>query len=298
MFKKEKKLSFTQKLFSVFKSKTTKNKEEFLEDLEDTLLNADLGARVSTEIIKEIELNIKENKLKDEEAYFKLVYDLLDTKLKSIELKPIKNKTSCYIFFGINGVGKTTSIAKIGNYYNKNNYKVIFGAGDTFRAAGAEQLKIHGDRLKIRTIAQNTGTDPGAVVYDTVFSAISKKEDLALIDTAGRMHTRKELMAQASKLDRIIENKLKLDGEYKKILVLDGNTGQNALSQVEIFNEAIKIDALVISKFDAISKFGIIIPIIEKYNIPIAFIGTGENYDDIEVFDSKKFLDKLFVKDE
>ena len=287
MFKKK---TFIQKLKGIFG--LLKN-EEFFSKLEEVLLEGDLGTKTTFSVLDAVKLEIKKNKLKNENDFLNLLKEFLSKDLLAINLEPSKNELSLYLFLGVNGVGKTTSIAKLGNYYKNKNYKVVFAAGDTFRAAGGTQLKIHGERLGIKTISQNEGSDPGAVIYDSISSALAKNDDLILADTAGRMHNRNDLMRQVEKINKIISKSKIEEKNYKKLLVLDGNTGQNAISQLEFFNKAIKIDAIVLSKFDSSSKSGMIISICRDFHIPIAFLGTGEKYPDIILFDKGVFLEKL-----
>ena len=193
-----------------------------------------------------------------------------------------------YLILGVNGVGKTTTIAKLASYYSKKNYKVVLSAGDTFRAGAIEQLDLHAKRTNTRIVKQESGSDPGAVVYDAISSAFAKGDNLILCDTAGRMHNKENLMKELQKTDKIIKNRIK-EQNYKKILVLDATTGQNSISQANLFNQFIGIDALILTKYDSMSKAGALLQI----GIPVAFIGTGEKYEDIQIFDKDKFLSTL-----
>ena len=199
-----------------------------------------------------------------------------------------------FLFLGVNGVGKTTTIAKIGNIL-KNSYPaagILLSAGDTFRAAAIDQLKFHGEKLGLRVVHQSHGSDPGAVIFDSIESAKSRGEKIILADTAGRMHNKANLVKELQKIDKIIKNKINTEN-YKKILIIDSTTGQNALSQAEIFNKAIGVDAVIMTKYDSDAKGGIAVPISGKLGIPLAFIGIGEKYTDIKKFDKRDYLKSL-----
>jgi fused signal recognition particle receptor len=198
---------------------------------------------------------------------------------------PEKGKLSVYLILGVNGVGKTTSIAKLATYYGKKDYKVVMAAADTFRAAAIDQLDLHAKRTGTRIVRQENGSDPGAVIYDAISSAQAKGDDIILCDTAGRMHNKENLVKELQKIDKIIKNRIAPEC-YKKILVIDATTGQNAISQAHIFNEAVGLDALILTKYDSASKAGALVQI----GLPIAFVGTGEHYEDIHVFDKDEFL--------
>lgn len=288
----EKKKTFVDKIKGLFG--LLKNEEIFLK-LEEILLESDLGYSSSSYVILKLKEEIKKHGLKTEEEFVSCIKNIIFKELIEIELIPMKNELSLYLFLGVNGVGKTTSIAKLGSYYKNSGYKVMFAAGDTFRAAGGAQLKIHGERLNIRTVSQAEGSDPGAVIYDSIASAKSKKDELILADTAGRMHNRADLMKQIEKIDKIVL-KSNLDPKnYKKILVLDGNIGQESISQLELFDKSVQIDALILSKFDSRSKGGVIFRMCKDFKKPIAFLGTGEKYEDISLFKKDLFLNKLFL---
>jgi len=197
----------------------------------------------------------------------------------------------------VNGVGKTTSIAKLGKYLQDHTgKKVVFAAGDTFRAAAIEQISLHGQRLGIRVVSQQNGSDPGAVIFDAIDSVKAKGEDVILADTAGRMHNKSNLIKELQKIDKIILNKLPKEN-YKKFIVIDATTGQNGLSQVEIFNEALALDGIILSKYDSAAKGGILLSISGKLGIPVAFVGTGEGYKDFAPFNKKKYLEGLLATD-
>jgi fused signal recognition particle receptor len=189
---------------------------------------------------------------------------------------------------GVNGVGKTTSIAKMATYYKNEGYKVVMAAADTFRAAAIDQLELHAQRTGVRIVRQENGSDPGAVIYDAISSAQARGDNLILCDTAGRMHNKENLVRELQKIDKVIRNRIKPEN-YKKILVIDATTGQNSISQAQIFNEAVGIDALILTKYDSAAKAGALVQI----GLPVAFVGTGEHYEDMHVFDKDEFLTSL-----
>ena len=271
------------KLKSLFSFKKTLD-EQFFEDLEDLLIEGDFGAKNAMLISDEV----RKRKPKTEEEFLGIVSELLQDKVSGIELMPEKGKLTVYLILGVNGVGKTTSIAKLATYYGKKNYKVVMAAADTFRAAAIDQLDLHAKRTGTRIVRQENGSDPGAVIYDAITSAQAKGDDLILCDTAGRMHNKENLVKELQKIDKIIKNRIAPEC-YKKILVIDATTGQNAINQAQIFNDAVGLDALILTKYDSASKAGALVQI----GIPIAFVGTGEHYEDIHVFDKDEFLSGL-----
>lgn len=271
------------KLKALFGFKKTLD-SQFFEDLEDLLIEGDFGAKNAMMISDEV----KERKPQTQEEFLGIVKELLGDKVSGTELVPKKGKLNVYLILGVNGVGKTTSIAKMASYYGKKGYKVVMAAADTFRAAAIDQLDLHAQRTGTRIVRQENGSDPGAVVYDAISSALAKGDDLILCDTAGRMHNKENLVKELQKIDKIIRNRIEPDC-YKKILVVDATTGQNSISQAQIFNDAVGLDALILAKYDSASKAGALVQI----GIPIAFVGTGEHYEDIHVFDKDEFLTGL-----
>ena len=271
------------KLKALFGFKKTLD-SQFFEDLEDLLIEGDFGAKNAMMISDEV----KERKPQTQEEFLGIVKELLGDKVSGTELVPKKGKLNVYLILGVNGVGKTTSIAKMASYYGKKGYKVVMAAADTFRAAAIDQLDLHAQRTGTRIVRQENGSDPGAVVYDAISSALAKGDDLILCDTAGRRHNKENLVKELQKIDKIIRNRIEPDC-YKKILVVDATTGQNSISQAQIFNDAVGLDALILTKYDSASKAGALVQI----GIPIAFVGTGEHYEDIHVFDKDEFLTGL-----
>lgn len=278
-----KKKGFGAKLASIFGLNKTLD-EHFFENLEDTLIEGDFGAKNAMLISDKI----YEMKPKTEEEFLLKVKELLQDKVSSIELSPSSDELSVYLVLGVNGVGKTTSIAKMANYYKNCGNKVVLAASDTFRAAAIDQLELHSERLGCRIVKQDNGSDPGAVIYDAISSALARGENLILCDTAGRMHNKEDLIKELQKIDKIVKSRVKPEN-YKKILVIDSTTGQNAVSQAEIFNKAVGVDALILTKYDSQSKAGALVQV----GIPVAFVGTGEKYEDIHVFNKDEYLTEL-----
>lgn len=281
---------FSSKIKDLFNSK--KIDEEFFLSLEDTLIEGDLGAKLTDEISNRLREVAKEKKLTEAKELQLALKELLSPYINSYS--PVLNEgLNVFMILGVNGVGKTTSIAKMGAYYTKQGKKVLLAAADTFRAAAVDQLDIHAERLKLRIVKQNMGSDPGAVVYDALTSALSQNDDLVLADTAGRMHNKDNLMRELQKIDKICSTRGIKEGNYKKFLVIDAATGQNGLSQALLFNKAVKLDGIILTKYDSAAKGGALVQIGKTLNLPILFVGTGEGYDDIHPFDKEEYLNAL-----
>ena len=281
-------------LKSIFKTKTID--ESAFEDIEDALIEGDVGASAAVAIVDELRAVAKKEKISDFDTLKEALYQILDSHIKEYDFK-LNDGVNLFLFLGVNGVGKTTSIAKLGKYLQDHtDKKVVFAAGDTFRAAAIEQIALHGERLGIRVVNQQNGSDPGAVIFDAIDSVKAKGEDVILADTAGRMHNKSNLIKELQKIDKIILNKLPKEN-YKKFIVIDATTGQNGLSQVEIFNEALALDGIILSKYDSAAKGGILLSISGKLGIPVAFVGIGEKYGDFAPFDKKKYLEGLLATD-
>ena len=263
---------------------------EFYDELEYTLISSDIGVNATEEIIDSLKSECKKQKIKEadkaKEILKQIIIDLIDIE-EDEEEYPL-----CYLMIGVNGVGKTTTIGKLAGIFRKKKKEVVLAAGDTFRAAASDQLNEWALRNKVRLIKHGEGADPAAVVYDAVESAKSKKTDVLLIDTAGRLHNKANLMEELKKISKIISNKYP-ECTYKKLLVIDATTGQNALSQVEYFNEYVEIDGIILTKLDGSSKGGIIVPIISDLQVPIKYVGVGEGLDDLIEFDAKDFVEAL-----
>jgi len=287
MFKK-----FGAKLKNLFKS-TKKLDDSFYEDLEDILVEGDLGASIAMDISDQLRAIAKVEKPETEEDLQKIVKRLLEGKIQEYTPEIPKDELSIFLVLGVNGVGKTTSIAKLAYELKSENHKVLLAAADTFRAAAIDQLELHADRLGVRIVKQNNGSDPGAVIYDAITSAQAKGENIILADTAGRMHNKENLLRELKKIDKVIKSRGISEKNYKKFLVIDSTTGQNGYSQAQLFNDAIGLDGLILSKYDSAAKGGALIQIGDKLNIPISYVGVGEHYGDIKAFDKEEFLDAL-----
>ena len=273
-----------QKLNDLF----AKNKlgDEFYEELEDILISADVSVKTTMEIIDEIRENAVKEKCKDKEY----VIDLLKKELfETLEFADkIEFKSPAIIMVvGVNGVGKTTTIGKLANKFVKEKKSVTIAAGDTFRAAASDQLSVWADRAKVRIIKHDEGSDASAVVFDAIGSMKAKNTDVLIIDTAGRLHVKANLMEELKKMDRIVKREYP-DANYYKLIALD------AYNQVEVFNQAIGIDGIILTKLDGTAKGGFIISLSYELEVPVCFVGTGEKIDDIEDFDSKEFVDAIF----
>lgn len=267
--------------------------EEFYEDLEELLIEGDLGAITTIELINQLKQEIKANKIVEESDFMQFVKNYLSNKIISFDYSPLTDQMNVILILGVNGVGKTTSIAKLAHYFD-NTYKIdsVLAAGDTFRAAAIDQLVYHGKKLNMRVIHQQHGADPGAVIFDAIDSAVSKGDQIIIADTAGRMHNRENLVKELKKIDKIIKSKIDHKG-YKKILVIDATTGQNGLRQAETFHDAVGLDGIILAKYDSLSKGGIVISISKDLGIPVLFLGTGEGYNDFIKFDKDHFISNL-----
>ncbi len=277
--------------------------DEVLDSLEEALVGADVGIDTTLQIIDRIEKRVKQdkyvgtvelNKLLQEEIQEVLI-DADDTSYKNFEI-PEGKKPYVILVVGVNGVGKTTTIGKLAHNYKKAGYNVILGAADTFRAAAVDQLTIWSERVGVPIVKQNMGSDPSAVAFDTVQSAVSRGSDIVIIDTAGRLHNKAHLMDELTKIKRVIK-KVIPDAPHEVMLVLDGSTGQNALEQAKHFTAATDVSALTITKLDGTAKGGVVLAIANQFKIPVKFIGVGEKIDDLLIFDKKEFVDSLFKLD-
>ena len=268
--------------------------ETFFEEIEDLLVESDLGGVLAFEISDKLRERSKINKITSlQELKIELKEILLDYILEE-ELKVDKSKLNLFLFLGVNGVGKTTTIGRVATYLKKHKgiEDIVLSAGDTFRAAAIEQLKIHGERTGNRVVAQQHGADPGAVIFDSIKSAKSRGEKLILADTAGRMHNKSNLIKELEKINKIVLKAVD-NSNYKKILVIDCTTGQNGLNQALHFNDAVKIDGVILTKYDSSAKGGIIPSICNKLKIPFYFIGVGEGLEDIKPFNKDQYINEL-----
>lgn len=271
-----------------------KNKlgDEFYEDLEDILISSDVSVSTAMEIIDEIKDTAVKEKCKDKDYVIRLLKDELFDTLNYADKLQIKTPAVIMVI-GVNGVGKTTSIGKLANKFVKEGKSVTIAAADTFRAAAADQLTVWADRAKVRIIKHAEGADASAVVFDAISSAKAKNTDVLIIDTAGRLHVKANLMEELKKMDRVIKREYPT-ANYYKLIVLDATTGQNASSQVQTFNEAVGIDGIILTKLDGTAKGGFIVSLSYEAEIPVCFVGTGEKIDDLEDFDAREFIEAMF----
>ncbi len=281
--------SFDEKISNVFKS-FKKVDEEFLDELEEILIMSDIGMDTSVKIINHLRERIKKEKIQEEEEVKQLLRDemkkILD--VTDIELH-LTTKPAVILVVGVNGVGKTTSIGKMANRLAKDGKKVVVAAADTFRAAAVEQLEIWSKRAGADIVKREEGVDPASVVYDAIKVTKEKQADILIVDTAGRLHNKKYLMDELNKIQKVI-NKEMQEADKEVLLVLDGTTGQNAISQVKAFKEETDVTGLVLTKLDGTAKGGVVIGIVEENKIPVKFIGIGEQIDDMEIFNSEDFV--------
>ena len=279
-----------QKLFGLFFGP---GNDEAFEAIEDLLIEADLGYKTASGLTLELRQIAKSGKLKTKEELLLALKGLLRPmiRVKPLDFRP--DGLNLYLFLGVNGVGKTTSLAKLAFWLvQQGRGPVVLAAGDTFRAAAAEQLQLHGQRQNLRVVAQKHGADPGAVLFDALESAKAQGDRVVLADTAGRLHNKANLVKELQKIDKIARDKV-AGGVYQKILVLDATTGQNAFQQAQVFHEAVGVDAVVLSKYDSSGKGGIAVAVSRELGLPFAFFGTGEKPQDFQAFDVDAFLDGL-----
>lgn len=272
---------------------------ELLDDLEASLLMADLGIETTTKIITELTQNLEKEQLKDanylSETLKQKLFEILQPCSQPLII-PKQDSPFVILVVGVNGVGKTTSIGKLAHRLQEQGHSVMLAAGDTFRAAAVEQLQTWGERNNIQVVAQHTGADSASVIFDALQSAKAKQVDVLIADTAGRLHTKANLMDELKKIKRII-TKLDESAPHEVLLILDAGTGQNALSQARIFNESVTLTGLALTKLDGTAKGGVIFALADQMQIPIRFIGVGEAKEDLQDFDAANFIDALFVKD-
>ena len=287
------KKSFGSKFKALF-SRGNKN-EEFYDDLTDLLVEGDIGAKTSYQIVEELESICSKNKADSEDAIINELKTLLLQSVKSIELEPDRQKQNVWMVLGVNGVGKTTSVAKLALWFkNRGLENLVLASADTFRAAAIEQLEMHGKKTGVRVVSHQHGSDPSAVVFDAADALRAAGPGLVIADTAGRLHNKENLVRELQKIDRTCS--LKADeGCYKKILVIDATTGQNALRQAEVFNEAVKIDAIIMTKYDSTAKGGVAVSIGRELGLPVAFVCTGEAYENIQAFDAQSYINDFLT---
>jgi len=285
---KKTKENFSRKIYELFKGRAID--DDFYEELEMALISADVGF-TATEMICD--------KLK-EACYEKRLTDTSQAKdiLKQIMISEIDYEIPEYeyplviLVAGVNGVGKTTAIGKLAKYFKSEGKSVVLAAADTFRAAASDQLTVWAERAGVRIVKQSEGSDPAAVVFDAINSAKARKDDVVLIDTAGRLHNKKNLMNELNKIHKVVDREYP-DCDYRSYIVLDATTGQNAVAQVETFGEIFDIDGIILNKLDGTAKGGVVLGIVSENQIPVKFIGIGEQIDDMQIFNAEEFLDAI-----
>lgn len=288
---------FTNGLARIFLGKK-KIDDDLLEELEEVLITADIGPVATMEIIEQVRDEASRGVLKDIEKLSEAIKNKIIEMLSSVKTDTeIEAKPFVILVVGVNGVGKTTSIAKLSNLYKNNGKNVMLAAGDTFRAAATEQLSIWAERLNIPIVKQPDGSDPAAVIHDSATSAKAKNIDILIADTAGRLHTKTNLMQELIKIEKVVSKEIE-NAPHEKLLVLDATGGQNALSQAKAFKDAIGITGLILTKLDGTAKGGVVIRIVNELKIPVKYIGFGEAIDDLRPFDPISFTEALFATDD
>lgn len=284
--------------FDAIFSGFSKLDDDFYEELEEVLIMGDLGVDTTMKIIDNLKDMVKETKIKQPEECRELLIKIIrDQMLLDDTAYEFENEKSVVLIIGVNGVGKTTSIGKLASQLKQENKKVVLAAADTFRAAAIEQLTEWANRAGVDIISQQEGSDPAAVIYDALAATRSRKADILICDTAGRLHNKKNLMDELGKINRIIDREYP-DAHRETLLVLDGTTGQNALAQAKQFKEIADITGIILTKLDGTAKGGIAIAIQSELKIPVKYIGIGEGIDDLQKFDSDSFVNALFEKEE
>ena len=285
LFDKIKKLNIFSGFFSV--------DEDFFEELEENLILSDMGMDTTLEAVETLRERVKDNKIKEPEevkaCLRKILVEMLDVGSTELDLT---DKPAVVLMIGVNGVGKTTTIGKLANLLKNQGNRVLLAAGDTFRAAAADQLAIWADRAKVDIVRHEEGSDPAAVVFDAMNAARARKTDVVLVDTAGRLHNKQNLMNELGKISRIIDRELP-DADKEVLLVIDGTTGQNGLLQAKQFREIAGVTGMALTKLDGTAKGGIVIAVADSLQIPVKYIGVGEGMEDLMPFEARGFVDAL-----
>ncbi|MBQ8657594.1 MAG: signal recognition particle-docking protein FtsY [Clostridia bacterium] len=286
---KKTKANFSEKLRVLF----SKNKlgNEFYEELEELLISSDVSVSTAAEVVDRVKKQAIEEKLKDEAYVTSLLRGILVDILTEAEVE--EPSYPCVLMLvGVNGVGKTTTVGKLANHFLQKGKTVTVAAADTFRAAASEQLAIWAERAKVRIVKHEEGSDPAAVIFDAVSSAKAKKTDVVIVDTAGRLHVKENLMNELRKMDRVVTREYP-EADFLKLLVLDATTGQNAVNQARVFDEAVELDGIVLTKLDGTAKGGFIFSLAEELSLPVLYAGVGEKMDDLEYFNPEEFVDAI-----
>ncbi len=287
---KKTKDSLSAKLSALFKSGKIGN--EFYEELEEILISADISLNTVEAIVSDLKDEVKEKKIKDKDQVTAILKELIEGIFDQTVAEEVETP-AVIMMIGVNGVGKTTTVGKLAKYFSKQGKSVTLAVADTFRAAASDQLTVWAERAKVKIIKQAEGCDPSSVVYDAIDSAKAKKTDVLIIDTAGRLHVKTNLMEELKKMARTVERNYP-EANFYKFIVLDATTGQNAVSQVKVFDEAVGIDSVVLTKLDGTAKGGFVVSLSFDEDIPVSFVGTGETIDDLEKFDGHDFTEGLF----
>ena len=297
-------MGFFGKLFSAMKKAKdnmasklrvlfSKNKlgDEFYEELEEILISSDVSYTTAQEVVARVKKRAMDERLKDQDYVISLLREILTDILEESEVEP--PEYPCVIMLvGVNGVGKTTTVGKLAHYFLSQGKTVTVAAADTFRAAASEQLAIWAERAKVRIVKHEEGSDPAAVIFDAISSVKAKKTDVLIVDTAGRLHVKENLMNELRKMDRVV-NREYPEADFLKLLVLDATTGQNAVNQARVFDEAVELDGLVLTKLDGTAKGGFVFSLAEELSLPVVFAGVGEKMDDLEMFNSQSFVEAI-----
>ena len=286
---KKTKDNFSGKLRVLF----SKNKlgDEFYEELEEILISSDVSYATAQEVVERVKEQALDERLKDEEYVTNLLRGILIDILEESEVEP--PEYPCVIMLvGVNGVGKTTTVGKLAHYFLSRGKTVTVAAADTFRAAASEQLSVWAQRAKVRIVKHEEGSDPSAVIFDAVSSAKAKGTDVVIVDTAGRLHVKENLMNELRKMDRVVSREFP-EADFLKLLVLDATTGQNAVNQARVFDEAVELDGIVLTKLDGTAKGGFIFSLSSELSLPVLYAGVGEKMEDLEEFDSKIFVEAI-----
>ena len=286
---KKTKEGFSEKLCVLF----SKNKlgNEFYEELEEILISSDVSVATAEEVVARVKAQALSERLKDEGYVTQILRSVLTEMLEESEVEP--PSYPCVIMLvGVNGVGKTTTVGKLAHYFLKQGKTVTVAAADTFRAAASEQLSVWAERAKVRIVKHEEGSDPSAVIFDALSSAKAKGTDVVIIDTAGRLHVKENLMNELRKMDRVVTREYP-EADFMKLLVLDATTGQNAVNQARVFDEAVELDGIVLTKLDGTAKGGFVFSLSSELSLPVIFAGVGEKMEDLEFFNSKDFVEAI-----
>lgn len=284
--------SMTQQMDQVIESHDTIN-DDFFEELEETLIMGDVGIATATKIIGDLKRRIENDRVRDPKQVRELMKDIVSGIVWGGSFLKLRTKPSIILVIGVNGVGKTTTIGKLSARFRNQGKKVVLGAADTFRAAAIEQLEVWAERAQVDLIKHAEGSDPASVVYDTIAAGKARGADIIICDTAGRLHNKKNLMEELNKISRVIERELP-DASKEVLLVLDATTGQNAVNQAKEFKEAAGITGIVLTKLDGTARGGVILAINNELDVPVKFVGVGEQLDDLQPFDADAFASGLF----